>query len=295
MNQKIRNVVMCFGTHGDERTGIDIATMARSGLFNANIKSFTTSWLCVNPDAVEKNVRYIDEDIQDFFDSLHQYDSGLKESLELKRSREMTKILGGLQTTSTESNPDFIIDMHDTNCNMGITINVSWWDGFTTALCSYMYSKFPSIVKIWYSPEDRMLSPSLQTIGREWICLECGNVEDGKSNPFVQNLEMNVISSILDWVDQSWNAGYKQQKRPIPVYRELCVIPYERGFKVCKWLLNKDYQPLGNGSKLLENGKGKFTHWMGSTVYPIFIDEKSYLDPSENDAMEMTELKVMML
>ena len=69
----VKSILITHGTHGDARTGIEFARKVMNRQITMNYPGLDIKLLCVNPEAALKNVRFIDEDIQNLFDFTHTY------------------------------------------------------------------------------------------------------------------------------------------------------------------------------------------------------------------------------
>ena len=295
MNQ-VNSIYITHGTHGDERTGIEFARKVLNRQISLNYPGLDIKLLCVNPQASLKNLRFIDEDIQNLFDFTHIYDKSTPMSYELKRAREVTAMIGGMETVeANDKNPDLILDLHNTTTKMGITVNVFDITEYTSSLCAHLHYTFPELIKLWYTPGLRPMDPTIQSIAHHGICIECEVAEHGKTDPKTEANEQKVIHEILQWTSEVYNKGLKQEPRPCPVYVWCGEIPYNGNWKAYRGLIGKDYQLLNAGDPYLEDSNGNVLNWEGPSVYPIFIGEPDYANASDNTVMDLTMLNEMML
>ena len=111
---KINKVAIVGGTHGNENTGVFLVNKLKNTL--PEYKGLKLKYLIANPLAIINTKRFIDHDLNRAF--------GIKELLniesfeyELNRAKVINNELG----PKGDSKYDFIIDMHTTTSNMGVT------------------------------------------------------------------------------------------------------------------------------------------------------------------------------
>lgn len=106
MNKKI---LIIYQTHGNEPIGADVVSILQTN------EKLVKYYDCIigNPEAVKKEVRYIDEDLNRLGNvSLN------KQSYESKRSKELIKLI---------SNYEYAIDIHETKSSDDDMLIVSSW------------------------------------------------------------------------------------------------------------------------------------------------------------------------
>ena len=290
----IRTVCICNGTHGDELSGIELASYWRAYPSSITRPTFKTRLLEVNPRAVVEHKRYIDRDIQDCFSYAALNGDEISDDYELERARQIAKEIG----TNFPKDPgqDLIIDLHDTTCSMGVTLNTSCGCPFCTSAIAYLYSLYPSVIKILYSPQDKITSPYLESLGKCGITVECGPQQRNQINADLTLQEGKIVSKLLDYVE-TWNRGLRMPKRPVPVYRWLGELHYRsKDEQVYSGLIGKDYQPVMKGYVLMtEKDKPSYIWKKDHTVWPCFIDEKSYKNAEEAEvSMVLTDLCIQL-
>ena len=137
----VRSIVICGGTHGNETNGIMLAryfdSLLKSHPFpsdplwknHQSIESIKVVFS--NPKAIEKNVRYFEEDLNRCFllEDLRKYSTFILDELknekltyERMRAQELNMMLG--PKGSMEST-DLIIDLHTTTSNTKINMIMS--------------------------------------------------------------------------------------------------------------------------------------------------------------------------
>ena len=137
----VRSIVICGGTHGNETNGIMLAqyfdSLLKSHPFpsdplwknHQSIESIKVVFS--NPKAIEKNVRYFEEDLNRCFllEDLRKYSTCTLDELkneeityERKRAQELIVMLG---PKGSKESTDLIIDLHTTTSNTRINMIMS--------------------------------------------------------------------------------------------------------------------------------------------------------------------------
>lgn len=104
-----KKILIIYQTHGNEPIGADIISILRAN------EKLVRHYDCIigNPEAVKKNVRYINEDLNRIGNknlNLQSYES--------KRSKELIKII---------SNYEYVIDIHETKSSDDDMLIISNW------------------------------------------------------------------------------------------------------------------------------------------------------------------------
>ena len=138
---RIRRVAITGGTHGNESNGVQLAKHLIRHPELAQRDSFSCMVLLNNPAAIERNVRYCDEDLNRCF-GLDDLADESRDSLEAKRARELNAQLG---PKGSEGAMDYVLDLHNTTANTGVAIMCSPRDPLSHALAAHLQAKDPSV------------------------------------------------------------------------------------------------------------------------------------------------------
>ncbi len=117
MSNLIKSVAITGGTHGNELTGVHLTQHWLAQPNEVARESFATELHIANPSAVEANKRYIDQDLNRQF---HIDDLNNPEliGLEQQQAKSLNKLLGPKE----DPRVDFVIDLHTTTANMGMSL-----------------------------------------------------------------------------------------------------------------------------------------------------------------------------
>ncbi|MBE9250137.1 aspartoacylase [Dolichospermum sp. LEGE 00240] len=276
---KLSRVLIAGGTHGNEFTGVHLIKKFEQFPQLIHRSSFETLTLLANPQAFTAVRRYINKDLNRCFLRQNLEDSKLS-SYEDLRAKEINHLFG----QNGETPVDFILDLHSTTANMGITIIVDNYEPFNLQLAAYLNYMNPS-VKVYSSGNSGRSHNSLRSLGRFGICIEVGSVPQGVLNAdFVLKTE-TIIYTILDYLEL-----YNQGKVPslsnnLICYEYMEAIDYPRNehgeikAMIHPHIQFKDYEVLNPGDPMFLTFDGQIISYQGnSSVYPIFINEAAYYE-----------------
>jgi succinylglutamate desuccinylase len=273
-SESIRKVAIIGGTHGNELTGV--ALVKKFECFPELIQrdSLEVIAFLANPRAIAENRRYIDRDLNRCFAAHELRDPGLT-SYEEKRAKEIEAIL----RPSHQAGVDFIIDLHSTTANMGVTIIPSNEDPFNLRLSAYLQEQDRS-ARIYLG--DRENSPSrLRSLSRFGCTVEVGPVAQGVLEALILERTEAIVHKILDYLDARNRGSSIANSSSVTVYRTLKAIDFPRDLSgeidamVHGGL--KDYEPLNFGDPLFISFSGQtFFYREKATVHPVFVNEAAY-------------------
>ena len=256
-------IVICGGTHGNELTGVYLAKKH--------------GWLLANPAAAAVCRRYIDRDLNRCFalSDLNGNDS----ALESVRAREINDLIG---KKGSEDAPDFILDIHNTTANMGVTLILSSSETALLQISAIIAHEF-SDVHIYLQPEKREESPYIGTIAKSDVCIEAGPQAHGTLNAEIFFKVEKIVFRFLELIE-SWNDGALPKVSNFETFTEMQSIDYPRNPKgnitaiIHPALQGKDFCELKSGMPIFMGFDGKEIFWEGETCYPAFINEASYYE-----------------
>ncbi len=107
---KLKQVLIVAGTHGNELSGIYLHKLIKEGLYAVDRSTFSASSIIANPEAQKQNIRYIDSDLNREFSASNKVESS--------NSHE-SKVANQFIEHHANTNDQLIIDLHNTTSNMG--------------------------------------------------------------------------------------------------------------------------------------------------------------------------------
>jgi succinylglutamate desuccinylase len=295
MLNQINRVAIVGGTHGNEFTGAYLIQKFAQFPDLISKPSFETITLLANPQAFAAGRRYLENDLNRCFLTQELEDTTLK-SYEQIQAKSIQKSLA----LNGEKQVDFILDLHSTTANMGLTIILVNTHPFNLKLAAYL-SEINPLVKVYYSAFESIAeNPFLNSLCELGFAIEVGPIAQGilKATLFQQTEEL--IHGVLDYLQKFNQNKIPPTNKTLVLYHHLSVVDYPKKSDgtifgmIHPNLQDKDYQPLNPGDPMFITFDNKTIVYQGeSTVWPIFINEAAYYE--KGIAMGLTqkqELKI---
>jgi aspartoacylase len=279
--KKIENVAIVGGTHGNELAGIYLVNHWIKKPDRVARNAFNTELVIANHNAIEKNTRYTDCDLNRQFSTAALADLSLG-NYEQSRAKVLNQQLG----PKGNSNTDLVIDLHNTTSNMGPTLLIPQRGEFYDLMAIYLRQFMPEVVV--FLDEDNKPNDEhhlLCTIGKYGVIVEVGPVAQGVLKHEVTEQMATMTQLILDFVE-----AYNTDSLPVLAnkteafrYTESLTLPLDAENNptamVHKNVEGNDFKALEPGSPLFQTFKGEQILYEGKeTVYPTFINEAAYYD-----------------
>ncbi|MEH1983250.1 MAG: aspartoacylase [Nostoc sp.] len=279
MNQ-INRVAIVGGTHGNEFTGAYLIQKFAQFPDLITRSSFETVTLLANPHAFAAGRRYIEKDLNRCFLKLDLQDPTLKSYEELQ-----AKLIQHTLTSNRDKQADFILDLHSSTANMGLTIILDNSHPLNLKLAAYL-SQINPLVRIYrcsfQSVEENPFVNSLCELG---FAIEVGPIAQGilKATLFQQTEEL--VHALLDYLEQFNQGEIPSNNETLILYDHLSTVDYPKKSDgtifgmIHPELQDKDYQALNPGDPIFITFDNKTIVYEGaSTVWPIFINEAAYYE-----------------
>jgi succinylglutamate desuccinylase len=288
MSNSIRRVAIVGGTHGNEWTGIYLVKKFEQFPELIVRSSFETITLLGNPKAIAANRRYIDQDLNRCFFHEDLLNPALT-SYEGQRAKMIAAQLGPKENPQV----DFIIDLHSSTANMGLTILPSSADLFNLRLCAYL-SQIDPAVRVTCGIAHHQDTPMLRSLSSLGCTIEVGAVAQGVLDArYFQETEI-LVHRILDYLDATNHDNMPAIPERLTIYQSIASIDYPRNTDgevqaaIHPQRQFQDYAPLRTGDPLFMTFAGEAIAYQGkSPVFPIFINEAAYYE--KGIAMTLTE------
>jgi len=277
---KIKQVAITGGTHGNELTGVHLLKHWRSDPTEVARSSFKTELHLANPKANACNRRYVDQDLNRQF-NVEDLNNHELCGYEHNRAKSLNSLLGPKE----DPRVDFIIDLHTTTANMGMSLIFNTDDPFVVGMAFYVQQKMPHAT-LFFDPIERMKDSFLTSMGRHnGFLIEAGAVPQGLLRADIYLETKEAVEHCLDYIE-AFNTGTVPE---LPETREV----YQFGDKVKlpeneqgeltamvhPKLQDQDYQPIKTGDPLFLTLAGETLPYEGEeTVYGAFINEAAYYD-----------------
>ncbi|MEA5535564.1 aspartoacylase [Crocosphaera sp. XPORK-15E] len=276
MSKKIKKVAIFGGTHGNEMTGIYLIKKFLKNPHLIERSTFDIFPSLANPKAIDLSVRYVDTDLNRCFDQrdIDNLDNALYEQLLAKT----------IYQKLTKNQIQFLIDLHSTTSQMGLSIILSDTNSFHLCLVSYLSSIYPELKVLYYRSErENLLLRSSTELG---LTIEVGPVAQGILDAKLFSQTEQLIYSLLDYLDNYNQEKIEDLPRKLTYYEVFKTIDYPRNHQEITAMIHptlqfKDYQPLNPGDPLFITFDGETINYEGNTtVYPVFINESAYYEKS---------------
>ena len=280
MIHSIKHVAITGGTHGNELTGVHLLKHWSTSPNEVARDSFSTELHLTNPKANKEVRRYIDQDLNRQFNiqDLKNYELT---GYEQNRAKALNALLG------PKENPrvDFIIDMHTTTANMGMTLVFNSSDPLVIGMAFYIKQKLPHAT-LFYKPIDRLDDNYLSSLGRfNGFIIEAGPIAQGLLNYQIYSDTRTAVIHALDYLEKRNTGQTINIPTQMPGYRFIKKVPLPTNTNgeiiamVHPGLQNKDYHIIKPGDPLFITLAGETIAYEGeSIVYGAFINEAAYYD-----------------
>ena len=281
MNNSIKNVAITGGTHGNELTGVHLIKHWQSNPGEVKRSSFSTELYLTNPKANKEVRRYIDQDLNRQFKQEDLNNSELT-GCEQQQAKALNQQLGPKE----DPRVDFIIDMHTTTANMGMSLIFNSSDPLVIGMAFYIQQKMPHATLFYNPSDDRLADNFLTSLGRlGGFLIEVGPIAQGLLNYHVYAETQAAVSHALDYLDMI-NTG---QNLDLPAQRQgyrftdKIPLPEDNSGELIAMvhpdLQGQDYKAIHPGDPLFITLAGETITYDGeSTVYGAFINEAAYYD-----------------
>ena len=280
MIDSIKHVAVTGGTHGKELTGVYLVKHWLSHPEEIGRNSFSTELHLINPKAIQDVKRYIDQDLNRQFNIQDLKNSELK-GYEQQRAKSIDALLG------PKENPriDFVIDMHTTTANMGMSLVFNSNDPLVIGMAFYIKQKMPHAT-LFFSPSNRLEDNFLTSMGGlNGLLIEVGPIAQGLLNYQIYADTYTAVMHALDYLQQRNEGLPCNLPKQMVGYQFIKKIPLpkdENGEIVAMVHPNlqyKDYHVIEPGAPLFITLAGETIFYEGeSTVYGAFINEAAYYD-----------------
>lgn len=288
ISNSIRRVAIVGGTHGNEWTGIYVVKKFQKNPQSIQRSSFETITLLANPKAIALNQRYVDRDLNRCFDQ-----DDLNNLALTGYENDQAKVIAAAFSENNDSKVDFIIDLHSTTANMGLTLLPVSKHPFNLQLMAYLSEQNPEI-RVCCGVQCSQDNPMLRSLAPFGCTIEVGSVAQGVLDAHRFQQTEKLIHAILDYIDAKNQDTLDATYSNLVIYQSIESIDYPRNLAgeldamIHPKLQGQDYATLTAGDPLFLTFSGETIAYQGrSPVFPIFINEAAYYE--KGIAMTLTE------
>lgn len=276
----IQQVAIVGGTHGNEITGVHLVQYWQSRPEEVMRGSFATELLFANPQANRVMKRYLDQDLNRQF-ALEDLNDHALTNYEQSRAKAINHLLGPKE----DPRVDFVIDLHTTTANMGLTLVISEDSPLLIGMAFYIKQQMPEAV-LFYEPKNRLDDYFLASLGRQnGLLIEVGASPQGLLRADVYDLTRRATLHALDYIDCVNRDDIPELPEQFEAYQFVDIIKLPESSDGRRWgmvhpnVQDQDYQPINPGDPLFVTFDGKDVLFEGArTHYLAFVNEAAYYD-----------------
>ena len=275
----IKNIAITGGTHGNELTGVYLVKKWQTNPELLKRSNFETITKLMNTRAIKEVRRYVDQDLNRSFGLTDLANDDL-DVHEAKLAKELNEVLG--KKGSLEPKVDFIVDLHTTTSNMGLSIVVSNPSTTTWRAIAYLCKMEPSLnVYRWQGDIENSFVDSMAPHG---FAIEVGGVPQGvlRADLFLQTEAL--IYHLLDYVEKENSGDDLGVDSTLEIYDHEVLVDYPRNEEgdivamVHQERQDKDFTLIKKGDPLFLTLENETILYEGEPRYTIFINEAAYYE-----------------
>lgn len=278
MHQPIQQVAVTGGTHGNEITGIHLLQYWQAYPAGITRDSFNTELHLANPRAHKRMRRYVDQDLNRQF-SLADLRNPDLTGYEHSRAKILDAQLGPKE----DPRVDFVIDLHTTTANMGLTLVIRELSPLLLDLVFYIKQQLPKTV-LFYEPIDRLEDPFLTSLGRSnGLLIEVGPSPQGVLRADAFALTQQATEHALTFLQWRNEGRAVSLPNALPAFEFVENRHYPLNAEGQRWGMvhpqaqDADYAPVVNGDPLFLTFDGDVVVYEGpETRYLSFVNEAAY-------------------
>lgn len=287
MKKEIKNVAIVGGTHGNEFTGVYLVKKWKQDHKLVKRKTFDTLTLHANPKATELVRRYVDKDLNRSFVDKHLKDLTLS-----SHEDNLAKVINEKLGPKHDPKCDFIVDLHTTTANMGLSLVVVNDNPFSYQVAAHLQDKEPDLKLYRWIGDDEQAY--LNTIAPMGFAIEVGPIAQGILRADLFQKTEKLVYEILDFIENYNTNKITLQKRKITLYNHYKYVDYPRdencdiNAMVHSKRQNRDFCKIKKGDPLFLDLNGDIVSYKEQEeVYPVFINEAAYYE--KGIAMSLTK------
>ena len=294
MQNMIKKLAITGGTHGNELTGVFLINKFKKNPKLVQREGFETIIMHNNLKAMQKCTRYIDKDLNRTF-KIEDLNDPSKADYEDVLAKVINAKLG--PKGSEHPNVDFIVDLHSTTSNMGLSIVIDEGSKLTWQVAAYLKEMEPRVNIFRWKGDTKDVS-FVNSIAKNGFAIEVGAIPQGvlRSDLFFDTEKL--IHHILDFIEKLNNKKFQKNYTSIEIYDHIELLDFPRDENgditamVHPSLQDKDYTKLKKGDPLFITLEGEdIIYDKDEEIYPLFVNEAAYYE--KGFAMCLTKKKVI--
>lgn len=279
---KPREVVIVGGTHGNEKGGIWTVRHMQAKPADFPAPGLSVRAILANPEAIERNLRYLDRDLNRCFGP------ELANAAPDHPLRERRRALALADEICPHgAAPDLVVDLHNTTSNMGVTWilpSLSPWPLYLAWQASLRDPR----VRILHTPETSQSNVFLPSLGKDEVTLEIGPVAHGTHCHWAWEAAESHVRALLQTLGDlpdSFDPVAALAGARFEFFQTVSIERYpvdQNGRTRClihQSIQGKDFQALVDGDPLyFDPVEGATLFHRGATIHPVFLGEAAYVE-----------------
>ncbi|MRI58967.1 MAG: aspartoacylase [Epsilonproteobacteria bacterium] len=247
------------GVHGNELLGI---YLVKDLLRHRPSIDLDLDLFLANPKAIEACRRYIDYDLNRSFGPI----AAKEDRYEFERAKKIKNHL---------AKSDFLIDLHTTTANMGISVILSSQDALSQNVAKILAAEFEEVrIVRWFGTEE---GEFINSCVPSSITLECGPVCQGLLDARLYFQAKKVLLRALEILQKGQRADFELECYDIVEYVDFPRRDGELFGMIHPHLLGRDFSYLRQGDPIFVT----FDHKEITSQkegYAVFINEAAYYE-----------------
>lgn len=275
----INKLAITGGTHGNELTGVYLVKKWQNNPTLIKRSNFETITQLMNPQAIKEVRRYVDYDLNRSFSLSDLADENL-DSYEAKLAKELNEVLG--EKGSARPKVDFIVDLHTTTANMGLSIVVSNMSETTWRAIAYLCEKEPTLkVYRWKGDIENAFVDSIAPHG---FAIEVGAVPQGVLRADLFLKTEALVYHLLDFVEKENSIDVLRLPSKLEIYEHESLVDYPRNEEgdivamVHQERQDQDFRLIEQGDPLFLTLENETICYEGESMYTLFVNEAAYYE-----------------
>ncbi len=272
----IKKVMFVAGTHGNETSGIQLVKNWQHNGCPYKCSSIELSAMLANEEAIARNVRFVDEDLNRQFSPAKLANPDI--TIESRLAIDINARIG----PKGESQYDLVVDIHNTTSQMGATLILPSSESFYVLMARFVKKIVPEANILVEDEQPYEQHPYLCTLGKQGVMIEVGGQPQGVLREDVYQHTTLLAGAIVAFCE-AYNADELTELEPCQAFRfiENILFPLdekgERLAMIHHQLQDNDFVPLLPGQAIFKCFDGSELLWEGDKeVYPHFINEAAY-------------------
>ncbi len=292
----IKKIAITGGTHGNELTGIYLVNKFKKNPNLAKRGSFETIVMHTNIGAMKRCTRYVDKDLNRTFITEDLSDP-TKYTYEDILAKNINAKLG--PKGSKKTNVDFIVDLHSTTSDMGLSIVIDNDNKLTWQVVAYLKEMVPNLHIFRWKGDTKEVS-FVNSITKEGFAIEVGPIPQGVLRADLFFETEKLTGHILDYFEKLNTNQLNKTYKTLEIYDHVKLLDFPRGedgeisATVHPNLQDNGYYKLTKGDPLFVTLDGEVINYKeNDEMYALFINEAAYYE--KGFAMCLTKKKVIEL